>query len=100
MQLRKAIDLVLNEAESSALGEGNNEVMEAVSLLYDFLDWVGDDIKVWDRYMDDGYIIQSFINDDEKMNDFQELSKEEFLNKYPFTSEDEYNLTRQEDKLD
>ena len=40
MQLRQAIDLVLNEAESSALGDGNNEVLEAVTLLHDFLDWV------------------------------------------------------------
>jgi hypothetical protein len=50
MQLRQAIDLVLNEAESSALGDGNNEVLEAVTLLHDFLDWVADDVKMWDKY--------------------------------------------------
>ena len=98
MELRQAIDLVLNEAESSALGESNNEVLEAVTLLHDFLDWVGDDVKMWDKYNSGGYRIQSFLDNDDKMNDFDELSKEEFLNKYPFTSEDEYNTTRREQK--
>ena len=94
MQLRQARDLVLNEAESSALGDGNNEVLEAVTLLHDFLDWVADDVKMWDKYNEGGYRIQSFLDDDEKMYDFDELSKDEFLNKYPFTSENEYNITR------
>ena len=98
MELRQAIDLVLNEAESSALGDGNNEVLEAVTLLHEFLDWVADDVKVWDKFMEEGYVIQSFLDDKERMNDFQELSKDEFLNKYPFTTEDEYNITRIEEK--
>ena len=98
MELRQAIDLVLNEAESSALGDGNNEVLEAVTLLYDFLDWVADDVKMWDQYNSGGYRIQSFLDDEQKMHDFQELSKQEFLNKHPFTSEDEYNTTRREQK--
>ena len=48
MKLRDAIDVVLNEAESSALGENNQETMKAVTLLHDFLEWVADDIKIWD----------------------------------------------------
>jgi hypothetical protein len=98
MELRQAIDIVLNEAESSALGDGNNETLEAVTLLHEFLDWVADDVKVWDKYMEKGYIIQSFIEDKERMSDFHELSKAEFLNKYPFTTEEEYNTTRIEEK--
>jgi len=98
MELRQAIDFVLNEAETSALGDGNNQVLEAVTLLHDFLDWVADDVKIWDKYTDEGYRIQSFLDDEQKMHDFDELSKQEFLNKYPFTSEDEYNITRREQK--
>lgn len=98
MELRKAIEFVLNEAETSALGESNNEVLEAVTLLHDFLDWVSDDVKMWDKYNSGGYRIQSFLDNDEKMHDFDELSKEEFLNKYPFTTEVEYNTTRIEEK--
>ena len=33
MTLEEAMDLVLNEAESSALGEGNEKVMEAVKMV-------------------------------------------------------------------
>jgi hypothetical protein len=98
MELRQAIDIVLNEAESSALGDGNNEALEAVTLLHDFLDWVADDVKMWDKHNDGDYAIQSFFDNHEKMNDFQELSKEEFLSRHPFTSEDEYNTTRREQK--
>ena len=49
MELRTAIELVLNEAEASALGENNQETLEAVTLLHDFLDWVADDVKMWDE---------------------------------------------------
>jgi 2-polyprenyl-3-methyl-5-hydroxy-6-metoxy-1,4-benzoquinol methylase len=98
MELRQAIDIVLNEAETSALGDGNNEALEAVTLLHEFLEWVADDVKAWDKFAEDGYVIQSFLDDKERMNDFQELSKDQFLNKYPFTSEEEYNLTRVEEK--
>jgi len=37
MTLEEAMDLVLNEAESSALGEGNEEVMDAVKMVKFFL---------------------------------------------------------------
>lgn len=41
MNLEKAIELVLNEAESSALGDGNKEVLEAVELLQNFYEQYG-----------------------------------------------------------
>ena len=67
MKLRDAIDVVLNEAESSALGENNQEIMEAITLLHDFLEWVADDIKIWDEMTNDGFILQDFLNDANKM---------------------------------
>jgi hypothetical protein len=39
-----------------------------------------------------------FIDDEEKMKDFNELSKEEFLSSYSYITEEEYNLTRLEQK--
>lgn len=36
MNLEKAIELVLSEAETSALGEGNQSVLDAVELLQSF----------------------------------------------------------------
>ena len=98
MKLRDAIDVVLNEAESSALGENNRETMEALTLLNDFLEWVADDIKIWDEMTNDGFILQHFYNDADKMKDFELLSKEDFLSKHPFVKEKEYNLTRLEQK--
>lgn len=41
MNLEKAIELVLNEAESSALGDNNREVLEAVELLQSFYEQYG-----------------------------------------------------------
>ncbi len=98
MKLRDAIDVVLNEAESSALGENNQEIMEAITLLHDFLEWVADDIKIWDEMTNDGFILQDFLNDANKMKDFELLDKQEFLKKHPFVKEKEYNLTRLKQK--
>ena len=98
MKLRDAIDVVLNEAESCALGENNQEIMEAITLLHDFLEWVADDIKIWDEMTNDGFILQDFLNDSNKMKDFELLDKQEFLKKHPFVKEKEYNLTRLKQK--
>lgn len=98
MKLRDAIDVVLNEAESSALGENNQETMEAITLLHDFLEWVADDIKIWDEMTNDGFILQDFLNDANKMKDFELLDKQEFLKQHPFVKEKEYNLTRLKQK--
>ena len=35
-----------------------------------------------------------FLDDEEKMYDFDRLTKEEFLFSYSYLSEEEYNLTR------
>jgi len=39
-----------------------------------------------------------FYDDEEKMKDFQELSKDEFLASYSYLVEEEYNLTRMKEK--
>ena len=36
----------------------------------------------------------NFLDDEEKMKDFDRLTKEEFLFSYSYLSEEEYNLTR------
>jgi|TARA_B110000495_G_scaffold190233_1_gene192184 hypothetical protein len=36
----------------------------------------------------------NFLDDEEKMYDFERLTKEEFLFSYSYLSEEEYNLTR------
>ena len=46
----------------------------------------------------DGFILEHFYNDANKMKDFDLLSKEEFLKQHPFVKEKEYNLTRLKQK--
>ena len=41
MNLEKAIELVLSEAETSALGEGNQSVLDAVELIQSFYEEFG-----------------------------------------------------------
>lgn len=36
-----------------------------------------------------------FIDDEEKMRDFEELTKEEFLQSYSYLTEEEYELTKE-----
>lgn len=37
----------------------------------------------------------NFLNDEEKMKDFEILTKEEFLQSYSYLTEEEYNLTKE-----
>ena len=52
MNLEKAIELVLNEAESSALGDNNREVLEAVELLQNFYEQYGHQFEHFSREYD------------------------------------------------
>jgi hypothetical protein len=49
MTLEEAMDLVRNEAETSALGDGNEEVMDAVKLLKCFYDEYGYQFKNYEN---------------------------------------------------
>ena len=58
-----------------------------------------EDLKRLEAEMtNDGFILQDFLNDANKMKDFELLDKQEFLNKHPFVKEKEYNLTRLKQK--
>ena len=50
MTLEEAMDLVMDEAESSALGDGNENVMEAVKMVKCFYDEYG---YQFDKYEND-----------------------------------------------
>ena len=98
MNFKKAINIVLNEAESSALGECASEgaeVLEAcqvVNLFVRYLpkEFTNDDTpnkQKMSPYTD-------FCDDAEKMVNFSNLSKDDFLKSYSYITEEEYNLTR------
>ena len=103
MKLSEAIELVLNEAETSALGdlsenENSQDVMKALKIVRKFLNWEGQDIQLWEKEWNPEIEHSDFCDDEEKIKDFKKLSKEEFLSSYSYITEEEYNLTRMEQK--
>jgi hypothetical protein len=105
MKLSEAIELVLNEAEASALGDceenpNSKKVMEASDVVRDFYDNHGKHFRNFsiNEFDCHHHNHADFIDDEEKMKDFNELSKEEFLSSYGYITEEEYNLTRLEQK--
>ena len=103
MRLSEAIELVLDEAETSALGdlsenENSQEVIKALKIVRKFVNWEGQDIQLWDKEWNPEIERTDFCDDKDKMVDFNELTKEEFLSSYSYITEEEYNLTRIEQK--
>jgi hypothetical protein len=102
MNFKKAINIVLNEAESSALGECTSEgaeVLEACEVVNQFVRYLPEEFTN-DRTpnMIKTKTYTDFCDDAEKMLDFTNLSKEEFLNSYSYIDELEYNATRSKTK--
>ena len=103
MKLSEAIELVLDEAETSALGdlsenENSQEVMKALKIVRKFINWEGQDIKFWEKEWNPEIEHTDFCDDKDKMLDFNELTKEEFLSSYSYITEEEYNFTRMKNK--
>ena len=99
MKLSEAIELVLDEAETSALGdlsenENSQDVMKALKIVRKFLNWEGQDIQLWEKEWNPEISYTDFCDDEEKMEDFNKLTKDEFLSSYSYITEEEYNLTR------
>ena len=105
MKLEQAIELVLNEAESSAIGDlsensNSKRVMEALDVVRDFYDNHGKHFKNFsiNEFDCNHHNHVDFIDDEEKMKDFNNLTKEDFLSSYNYITEEEYNLTRMRQK--
>ena len=99
MKLSEAIELVLDEAETSALGdlcenENSQEVIKALKIVRKFISWEGQDIQFWEKEWNPEISHSDFCDDEEKMEDFNKLTKDEFLSSYSYVTEKEYNLTR------
>ena len=84
MRLSEAIELVLDEAETSALGdlsenENSQEVIKALKIVRKFVNWEGQDIQLWEKEWNPEIERTDFCDDKDKMVDFNELTKEEFI---------------------
>ena len=102
MNFKEALEIVLNEAEVSAMGNRDDtqlETLRACEVVKQFLKYLPDLFE-----NDDTPNIQSFVeyshfcDDKEKMADFDRLSKDEFLDSYSYIHEKEYNATRRKCK--
>ena len=98
MNFKEAISIVLNEAEISALGERTDEhlrVLRACEVVDQFVRYLPEEFTN-DRTpnMIKTRTYTDFCDDAEKMIDFVNLSKREFLSSYSYLTETEYNLTR------
>lgn len=99
MNFSDAIYLVVRKAENCALRSNDIKSLEACEVVKQFVRHLPNsfendqtpNMQKLGEYTD-------FYDDEEKMKDFQKLSKEEFLASYSFLVEEEYNLTRMKEK--
>ena len=99
MNFSDAIYLVVRKAENCALRSDDTKSLEACEVVKQFVRHLPNsfendqtpNMQKLGEYTD-------FCDDEEKMKDFQELSKDEFLASYSYLVEEEYNLTRMKEK--
>lgn len=98
LSFKDALDVVLNEAEVSAMGNRDDtqlQVLKAVEVVRQFSNYLPESFDN-DVPPQKKLIVEptDFSNDWNKMVDFHKMSKREFLQNYSYISEVEYNLTR------
>ena len=99
MNFSDAIYLVVRKAENCALRSDDTKSLEACEVVKQFVRYLPNsfendqspNMQKLGEYTD-------FCDDEEKMKDFNRLSKEEFLSSYSYLVEEEYNLTRMKEK--
>ena len=94
MNFKKAINIVINEAEYRLLDHGSIEVFEACRVVEQFVNYLPDDFTNDRTPNMKKKAYTDFYNDTEKMKDFRNLTKDDFLQSYSYLHETEYNLTR------
>tara|TARA_Y100000310_G_C20323349_1_gene641815 strand:+ start:290 stop:598 length:309 start_codon:yes stop_codon:yes gene_type:complete len=94
MNFIEAVELVLIEAQSSALGDNNQEVLDAVEVVEQFTKYLPKEFTDETPNMIKTTAYTDFCDDAEKMLDFVKLNKNDFLSSYSYITELEYNITR------
>jgi hypothetical protein len=89
MNFSDALYLVLRKAEKCALRDDDIKSLDACHIIKRFVNYLPNSLEnqMIGKYTD-------FCDNEEKMKDFNELSKDEFLESYSYIIEEEYNLTR------
>ena len=95
MNFSDALYLVLRKAENCALRSNDTKSLDACHIVKQFWNYLPssfDNDETPNKQKLGEYT--DFCDDEEKMKDFDELSKDEFLDSYTYIVEEEYNLTR------
>lgn len=95
MNFSNSLYLVVRRAENCSLKANDLQCLDACEVVKQFLKYLPDtfasdatpNMQKLGEYTD-------FCDDEDKMKDFNELSKDEFLSSYSYLTEEEYNLTR------
>ena len=95
MNFSDAIYLVVRKAENCALRSDDTKSLEAWEVVKQFVkhlpnSFENDDTPNMQRLGE----YTDFCDDKDKMKNFNELSKDEFLSRYSYIAEEEYNATR------
>lgn len=101
MNFKQALKYLLQHARHSCSQTGVSETTldDASNIVENFVKYLPND------FTDDATpnmqklrIPTDFCDDEEKMEDFRNLSKDEFLSSYSYITEEEYNYTRIKEK--
>jgi len=101
MNFSDAIYLVVRKAENCALRSNDAKSLEACEVVKQFIkhlpnSFENDDTPNMQRLGE----YTDFCDDKGKMKNFNQLSKDEFLSRYSYIAEEEYNATRIKERGD
>ena len=101
MNFSDAIYLVVRKAENCALRSDDTKSLEACEVVKQFIkhlpnSFENDDTPNMQRLGE----YTDVCDDKDKMKNFNQLSKDEFLSRYSYIAEEEYNATRIKERGD
>jgi len=100
MNFRESMEFLLNKIESNESMIADSKVKKSCNIVRGFLNHIPiGSFNTSEQIANSRKNLRDFCNDEEKMADFNVLSKDEFLNSYSYISETEYNLTRMKHRL-
>ena len=100
MNFRESIEFILNKVESDESMNLDKRTKNACYVVRGFLNHIPiGSFNTSKQIAKSQKNLRDFCNDEEKMADFNLLSKDEFLDSYSYITETEYNLTRMKHRI-
>ena len=100
MNFRESMEFLLNKIESDESMNLDKCTKNACHVVRGFLNHIPiGSFNTSEQIANSQKNPRDFCNDEEKMADFNLLSKDEFLDSYSYITETEYNLTRMKHRI-